>query len=175
MLNKRGRIAISEILILVIAIFAFGYLISGEFRIVSSETWTNPDDVVWTKQLDGNWLSSQGNPATDSQIKGFKEAAAKLTELGLAKGANVGSATSGVSSLPTKPSHGYAGWGIEKIFGEGSTAPAGKYLNAIGTEVSSSGLGYSAAGIVQGAGHAIAIYYGVKMVAGLFGMDDATN
>lgn len=73
--------------------------------------------------------------------------------------------------LPTTPSHGFAGQAYEGLE-FGSTAPAGLYETAEGT-IEVSGAGYSISGILQAAGHALMIYYGVQMVGGVFGFDDA--
>ena len=153
MLNKRGALAVSQILVLVIGIIAFGFLI-GEMKIISA-----PEPEEKPNEQDPAKLT----PEQTTTITGVsKDIVGGIRDIPSA------------SSIPT--SHGYAGKGYEWIFGKGSTAPAGKvYETAAGEIITSSGAGYSVSGIIQGAMHAIAIYYGVKMVAGLFGMDDATS
>lgn len=77
------------------------------------------------------------------------------------------------------PSHGYAGKAYEAIFDTGSTQPPGEYEifdTKIGEYVPiGSKTGFAVTGILQGAMWAVMVYTTVKMVAGLFGLDDKAS
>jgi len=153
-MNKRGMLAISQLLILVISIFAFSVLSSG---FVSGQP--PPFNGV-----DGQ-ITSDGKWKWESE-KGWIE--------------NV--ASQGLKNLPTTsiPASQVSSFqkGYEWVLGEGSAAPAGYegtaktgYTKVAGA--GASGAGYSISGIIESASWAIGLYYGITMIGGLFITDDA--
>ena len=136
--KKRGKIAISQILILVIGIIAFSYFIGEEFKLVNAVDI--PPGYVKTDSP-GIFVKDYGLPTESywSQAGGFGTWKGTMTK---------GTMNwKGHPATTTTPTHGYAGAGYEKLFGKGSTLPEGTVLS--GGEISS-GLGYSVSGIIQG-------------------------
>ena len=130
--NKKARLALSQIFILLIGIIAFSYSIG----VVEADDST---DLFGIGEL---------------ELKKFKDLDVPGPE---------------ISATPT-PAHEYSGKFIEAVFGEGKTSARGtEYLQKGKTvPVTSTGWGYSASGIMQGAMWAAMIYGTAKMIGGLF-------
>ena len=166
-MNKKGALSILQILILIIGIFSISYIIGSETKIISAVTSAEMEKAGWILDK-GLWTKEGAESIPDSEIGKiiFKGKG------GSSGASSAGVATPSVANIPT--SHdSYAGRLIEKIF-PGSTAGAGTkiYDPATGKLIGTSqGLGYSAAGIVQAAYHAVLVYGIVALVGGFLGLE----
>ncbi len=151
--NKKGGIAIIQILILVIGIVGIGYAIGSEVGFVSG-------------------LTAFQKAFADARASGAKtfEFGDKTYTTELASTTNLPK-TPPVANTPTD--FGFAGSGYEKLFGS-QPLPAGEmYAEGTFAGEMSGGLGYSMTGIAQGAIWALSAYYMVQMIGGIFGLEEA--
>jgi hypothetical protein len=152
MLNKKGKIAILQILILVIGIVAVGYgigVVSGQesYDTISGEVHT-----------------------VDGGVYAFKKPVAKT--------ADVSSPPPAATEPAFSTSHsGYAGKAYSALTGEPAAPKGYAYDKTTGNFIKSSGAGsssgfaYSLTGIAQGALWALTAYYVVGMVGDALGLE----
>ena len=147
-MDKKRVISLAQIFILILGVVAISYAIGSEVRFVSGA------NVFWTDGI--NVFEGAKAPKGIKSFNSFDEAASKISG-GFYK----------TPPVTSKPTHGMAGEGIEKIFGKGSTAPATATGGTWG------GLGYSVSGVIQGAYWGLIIYGLVQMIGPMIGLDDA--
>ncbi len=113
-MNNRGKISVFEIVLLVVSIFAFGWMFGSEFVVVSAETrqLVNDELVEVSLQSDGSWVDKVGRVYHENE-NGYLEL-----------GRKVYSSSATATQIPAGTPTGVAAVGASLAASEGNTGAA---------------------------------------------------